>query len=430
MKRSVYKQLLKWKNSQVRKPLIVNGARQVGKTWLLKEFAKNEYDSVAYFNFEENPELNSLFDKNLEPQRLISELSAVFGSSIKAGTTLIIFDEIQCSNKCLTSLKYFNEKANEYHIACAGSLLGIKLSTPRAFPVGKVDFIDVHPMSFTEYLRAVGKQGFCSLINCISNNEPLSEFSHNELCSLLKSYLFVGGMPEVVASYASNHDYINARDIQKKILQGYENDFLKYAARNDSPKISYIWKSLPSQLARENKKFVYKAVKTGARAREYESALQWLEDAGLIFKVYHISKPELPLRAFSNMSAFKIYLFDTGLLGAMAEIPVKEVTDKKALFFQFNGALTENFVVQELSARQTKLFYWTGKTSEVDFVYQARNELSIIPLEVKAGINTKSKSLKAYRDKFQAKCWRTSLQNFKEQDWVTNYPLYATRYLP
>jgi uncharacterized protein len=430
MKRIIYNKILDWKQTSKRKPLILNGARQVGKTWILKEFGKNEYESIAYFNFEENPRLSSIFDEDLDTTRLIRELSAASGVPIKAGKTLIIFDEIQSSNNCLTSLKYFYENANQYHIACAGSLLGIRLSGPRSFPVGKVDFIDVRPMSFIEFLMAIGKEGFGDIIHSIHDKKALSNFSHNELCNLLKSYLFVGGMPEVVASYVKDSDYFEVRDLQNKILQGYENDFLKYANRSDSPKISYIWQSLPSQLAKENKKFIYNAVKTGARAREYESALQWLEDAGLIHKVYQISKPELPLRGFCNLSAFKIYLFDTGLLGAMSELPVKEVADKDALFFQFNGALTENYISQELSSRQIKMFYWTSNNSEVDFIYQAQNELSIVPLEVKAGINTKSQSLKSYAKKYDAKCFRASLQNYKEQDWLTNFPLYAATYLP
>lgn len=428
MDREIYKDLLDWKVSKRRKPLILEGARQVGKTYMMKLFGTKEYESVAYLNFEDNPELDSIFSKKLDAKRLISELGLVAGVSILPGKTLIIFDEIQESNSCLNSLKFFNENANEYHIISAGSLLGIKLNKPKSIPLGKVNYLKLYPMNFFEFLRALDKSDVVEKIQNSEVNESLTEILHNEFLYLLKSYLVVGGMPEVVQNYVEERNYLLVRDIQNEILRGYELDFSKHAPAVDVPKISLIWKSIPSQLAKENKKFVYKCVRNGARAREFESALQWLFDASLIYKCMNVETPKIPLKSYANDHIFKIYMGDVGLLGALSQIEIKDVFESNKIFSEFMGAFIENFVAQHLLSRNSKvqkeLFYWTSSaTSEVDFIFQKDSE--IIPLEVKSGENVKGKSLRVFYEKYGMHCYKVTPLNFKDQEWVTNLPLYA-----
>ena len=423
MKRKVYIDLLKWKKSPRRKPLILRGARQVGKTWLMKEFGRLEYHNYAYFNFEENVGLDSILSQQFDVERIIADLSLVAGERIEQEKTLIIFDEIQASQYGLGSLKFFQENANKYHIVAAGSLLGLKMSGPKSFPVGKVNFLDLYPLSFIEFLEGIGKDMFVGLIQ---RRETVAEVLHEELNQLLKRYLYTGGMPEVIATYLETLDLREVREVQKEILRAYELDFAKHASSTDAPKITMIWNSLPSQLGRENKKFIYGALKTGARAREYESALQWLEDAGLVLKAYNVSQPSIPLKSYSKSNIFKIFMFDVGLLGAMADLSAKVLLEGDRLFKEFNGALTENYVAQALTAETLEaLFYWTSRgTAEVDFLCQGEDE--VIPLEVKAGMNLKGKSLKVYCQKYHVRtAAKMSLRNYKKEDWVIQYPLYS-----
>lgn len=431
MKREIYNDFLNWKSSKRRKPLILQGARQVGKTYIMKLFGSQEYKSVAYLNFEDNPELDSIFDKKLEVKSLISELGLIAGVDIKPSTSLIIFDEIQESNSCLNALKFFNENANEYHIVSAGSLLGIKLAKPKSIPLGKVNFLKMYPLCFSEFLRAVGKANYVSKLND-GLMQSLPEIIHKELKALLKSYLVIGGMPEVVLDYVEENSYLSARDIQNEILRGYELDFSKHAPTSDIPKISLIWNSIPSQLAKENKKFIYKCVRSGARAREYESALQWLFDASLIYKCSNVTTPKLPLKSYANDHIFKIYMGDVGLLGALSKVDIKDILEEDKLFSEFTGAFIENFVAQQLLSsdykNQRDLFYWTSDaTAELDFIFQHGAELR--PLEVKSGHHVKAKSLKVFHDKYGLYCYRTSPHNFEKQDWLENVPLYGVSQL-
>ena len=430
MEREIYSELLDWKKSDRRKPLILEGARQVGKTYLMKYFGSQEYESVAYLNFEENPELDSIFSNRLDVKRVISELGLIAGVKILPGKTLIIFDEIQESSSCLNSLKFFNENANEFHIISAGSLLGIKLNRPKNIPLGKVNYLKLYPLNFYEFLRALGKNDIVEKINSTDIHDSISEILHNEFIYLLKTYLVIGGMPEVVKHYVEENNFLDAREIQNEILRGYELDFSKHAPATDIPRISLIWKSIPSQLAKENKKFVYKCVRSGARAREFESALQWLFDASLIYKCSNVEVPKIPLKSYTNDHIFKIYMGDVGLLGALSQIEIKEILVGNKVFSEFTGAFIENYVAQNLVSRdfknQKELFYWTSSaTSEVDFLFQRGSE--IIPLEVKSGENVKGKSLKVFYDKYGMHCYRTTALNFKIQDWVTNIPLYAVK---
>jgi predicted AAA+ superfamily ATPase len=432
MKRDIYKKLLQWKTSDRRKPLLLKGARQTGKTYILKEFGNNEYENAFYFNFEEEAELEDFFQGNLKPHRIIAQLSAYRKAKIVPGRDLLIFDEIQASNNALSSLKYFREEANEYHVAAAGSLLGVKLSAPKSFPVGQVNFLELYPMTFFEFLDALGESRYREMLENLGRLQPLPGVFHEELKELLGKYYFVGGMPEAVDYFAKNGSLEDIRAIQQEILDSYVLDFAKHAPSPDIPKISLIWDSIPSQLARENKKFIFSAIKKSARARDYESALQWLEDSGLIMRAFSVSVGKHPLKGYANRNIFKVYLLDVGLLAAMAEVPVEILPRGDRLFDGYQGAFVENFVAQQLvSSLEMDLYYWKseGKMAELDFLCAFAG--NIYPLEVKAGINPKSKSLKSYDVQFNPRfLLRATLLNLKCDGKTCNIPLYAAACLP
>ncbi len=432
MKRDIYQKLIQWKLSSRRKPLILKGARQTGKTHILKEFAKNEYKNISYFNFEEDNQLNKFFHQKLDPKILIEQLSIYQKKPITPGRDLIIFDEIQASNQALNSLKYFNEKANEYHIAAAGSLLGITLSTPKSFPVGKVNFLELYPLTFFEFLDAIGEAQYRAYIEGIVDLEPLPEPFHEELIKLLRKYYFIGGMPEAVKHFAETNDLFEVRSIQKEILNSYILDFAKHAPPAEYPKLNLIWDNIPSQLAKENKKFIFSAIKKSSRAREYENAIFWLNGASLISMVFETKVGEPPLKGYINRNNFKIYAADVGLLGAMANVPEEALINGDQFFNQYRGAFVENYVAQQLRATlDMELYYWksaSGK-AELDFVIELQNR--IFPLEIKAGINTKSKSLVSFDARFQpAILVRSNLLNLKKDGKICNIPLYAIQQLP
>ncbi len=431
MKRDIYKKLLEWKFSSRRKPLVLKGVRQAGKTYILKKFGEQEYSNVAYLNFEEEPLLDDFFKHNLTPKKIIENISLYVKQDIKPGKDLIIFDEIQASNNALNSLKYFNEKANEYHVASAGSLLGVKLSKPKTFPVGKVNFLNMYPLTFLEFLDAVNHRELRKLIENTSEFIPYPEPFHQELIDLLHRYYFIGGMPEVVRFFSETNDYFRVREIQKEIINSYILDFAKHAPTQDIPKLSLIWESIPAQLGKENKKFVFSALKKSARAREYENALQWLEDTGLILRVNLVKAGKIPLNTYSDRSIFKIYVVDVGLLGALAKTSSDILTHGNQLFTEFKGAFVENYVAQQfISHIETDLYYWkSAGTAEIDFICEYRN--NVFPIEVKAGINPRSKSLLFYDKKYNPNLLsRTTLLNLKHDGKICNYPLYAISLFP
>lgn len=427
MKRDLYQKLLNWKASKQRKPLILRGARQVGKTYLLRTFAAQEYSSYVYLNFEEDPKLSQFFTGQLTPKSILENLSIYRNQEIKPETTLLIFDEIQESAEALNSLKYFQEQANEFHVVAAGSLLGIKLTQIKGFPVGKVNFYDLYPLCFFEFLAAIGKTKLRDYLLELKETQPLPEPIHQELTELLKKYMFIGGMPEAVADYVNNTSIINIRKIQQDILDAYVLDFAKHAPANQVMKISAVWESIPSQLAKENKKFIFSAFGKSARGREYEAAIQWLADAGLIHKSYNISTPKLPLEGYSDKHVFKVFLLDVGLLAAMSKIPASAILEGEQLFAGFNGAFTENFMAQELASQHGQIYYWTSEgKAEIDFVLQ--HNLEVVPLEVKAGTSTHKKSLHAYSEKYQPRIMaRASLLNLKKDGKILNIPLYLIK---
>jgi predicted AAA+ superfamily ATPase len=431
MERDIAIQLHEWKTSSRRKPLVLRGARQVGKTYLLKHFAKHEYASMVYLNFEADPLLSQLFAGKLDPTTLIRQISLYFNQPIDATETLLIFDEIQECPEALNSLKYFYEEAPEYHIVAAGSLLGVKLANTKGFPVGKVHFMDVYPLSFFEFLTALNRQDLRAFLESIKTSEKVPVPIHDELLDLLRRYFYLGGMPEVVADYVAHQDYQQARVIQQDILDAYLLDVAKHAKSTDVIKISDIWKKIPSQLAKENKKFIFSAISAGARGREYESALQWLTDAGLIYRSYNITKPSLPLSSYCENQAFKVFLLDVGLLGAMTGITADLLIRGHELFTEFKGSFTENFVAQTLMTQQPhNLYYWTSSgTAEVDFITSYQNE--VFPLEVKAGGSTKHKSLRVYADKYAPKAiTRANLLNLECAENFYNIPLYLVGRFP
>jgi predicted AAA+ superfamily ATPase len=432
MKRDLYKKLMKWKTSDRRKPLLLKGARQTGKTYILKAFGKNEYENVFYFNFEEESNLKDFFNQDLKPHRIIEVFSIYSKKKIQPGRDLIIFDEIQASNNALNSLKYFREQSNEYHIAAAGSLLGVKLSTPKSFPVGQVNFLELYPLTFFEFLDAAGENRYRKLLEGLEELEPLPQPFHEDLLELLKTYYFVGGMPEAVEYYIKTGRLSEVGSIHKEIIDAYVLDFAKHAPPTDIPKISLIWDSIPRQLARENKKFIFSAVKKSARARDYESALMWLADSGLILRAFSVSSAKFPLKGYMNRNNFKVYLLDVGLLGALAGVPPEMWTSGDRLFKEYQGAFVENFVGQQLAASLMRdLCYWKskGKMAELDFLYSIEN--MIYPLEVKAGINPRSKSLKSYDQQFHPPLLlRSTLLNLKYDGKICNIPLYGISCLP
>ena len=431
MKRDVYKNLVVWKNSRLRKPVILRGARQVGKTYILKKFAESEYSNYVYLDFEDDPALDSEFSQKFDIERFIDFFEIYCQTKVQKEKTLIIFDEIQASPNALNSLKYFKEYAPEYHIAAAGSLLGVQLCRKPSFPVGKVDFIDMYPLNFMEFLNAAGKPELRKLIERKKNLTPFSETFHIELINILKKYYFVGGMPEAVAAYKNKESFTVIRQIQNNILDSYLRDFAKHAGKADVMKITNVWQSIPRHLSKENRKFTFSAIKKSARARDYESAIQWLLNAGLIYLSYDISKPGLPLSAYKEDRFFKVYMFDVGLLGALSKLDIGVLINGKEIFSHFSGALTENYVAQQLYPEfERELYYWTSKgKAEVDFVLPYRN--AVYPLEVKAGINLKSKNLKVYGQKYvPPNLSFIGAINMNKERGVYNYPLYAVSSFP
>jgi uncharacterized protein len=429
MEREILKQLLTWKTASNRKPLLLYGARQVGKTHTLNTFAKQAYRAHIYLNFENNPILKQYFEGSLEPKELIYKLSIHFNQSIEPEHTLIIFDEVQECPHALNSLKYFHERANEYHVCACGSLLGVKIGHKEGFPVGQVNFYHLYPLSFMEFLDAIGERRLKDHLISISKIEPLPEPFHNKLNELLRIYYFTGGMPEAVRTYIQTKDFNAVRDVHRDILKSYELDFAKHATKTLSMKISEVWHAIPNQLAKENKKFVYSLVRSSARAREYEEAIQWLHAAGLIHKIYNVSTPKMPLNAYANWNNFKVYLLDVGLLNTLAELPVQALLTGNQLFQEFKGSLTENFVFQTLALNFDKQYYWTSQgTAEVDGVIQLEN--AIFPLEIKANISTKSRSLQSFVTKYQPTLSiRTSMLNLRLDGKTLNIPLYLLAYL-
>ncbi len=427
MKRNVTEELIKWKNSKYRKPLLIRGARQVGKTYIVKEFGEKYYENLVYFNFDHDSELFNIFQNTKDPQRIIDQLSVISGKTIKPLSTLIFLDEIQECPNALNSLKYFYENANEYNIIGAGSLLGIKLSHV-SFPVGKVDYIDLTPMSFSEFLIADDCENYVEFMKNISSIIDFENVLHTRLIEKLKIYYVIGGMPEVVSTWVSDRDIENASNFQRKILLSYENDFSKHTTDSETNKISLIWNSIPSQLAKENKKFLYQVIKKGARAREYEYSLNWLVDANILYKVYNVSDPKLPLKAYQDLSSFKIYLGDVGLLHKHSNLS-NEFLKNDNFYKEFKGSLTENFVLNHLVKNFDIIpYYYTFEKYEIDFLIQYKNE--IIPVEVKSGNAKNNTSLTKYNDKYNPKISiRFSMNDLKLDGKILNVPLYMVEYL-
>lgn len=425
MYRSAIKKLKEWKNKEDRKPMILMGARQVGKTWIMKEFGKNEYAKVAYISFYNNERMNDVFDMDFDIDRIIMNLNIESGVSITPNDTLIILDEIQNAPKALESLKYFCEDTNEYHVIAAGSLLGVAVHENVSFPVGKVDMLDLYPFSFREFLLAMDEK---SLVMALDSKDfsIIDNFS-DKFLFWLKNYYYIGGMPAVVDSFRRNKDYVKTRQIQKDILRQYEQDFGKHVDAKNLPRIRMVWQSIPIQLAKENKKFFFGQIKKGARSSDFEIAIQWLMDSGLIYKVNRVNEPHMPLKAYINMSAYKLFILDIGLLGALSDLPAKTILEKDEIFVEFKGAFTEQYVLQQLicDTQYTPYYYGTDKsTFEQDFMIQMEDR--IVPIEVKAEGNVYSQSLKAYCEKYHPKkAVRFSTLKYVDQGWMVNIPLYA-----
>lgn len=430
MKRFIMDDLVKWKDSKYRKPLILKGVRQVGKTWILKEFGRLYYDNVAYFNFDENMEYREFFTTTKDTKRILQNLMLISGEKIEPNSTLIIFDEIQDCPEVINALKYFYENIPEYHIVCAGSLLGIALAKPSSFPVGKIDFLNMVPMNFSEFLIANGDENLKNYLDSIEEIEKIPEAFYNPLYEKLKMYYITGGMPEPIYMWSKERDMELMIRSLNNIIEAYERDFAKHPNTKEFPKISMIWKSLPSQLSRENKKFIYKVVKEGARAREYEDALQWLVNANLVSKVYRISAPRIPLSAYDDLSAFKIYMADVGILNRLSLLSPKAFGEGSRLFTEFKGALTENFILQSLIPQfEVSPRYWSDNIYEVDFVIQHEND--VFPIEVKAEKNTKSKSLLKFKEKYSENVKlrvRFSFDNLILDGDLLNIPLFMVDY--
>lgn len=429
MQRYIKKQLLEWKNRKDRKPLILKGARQVGKTYILKEFGEEEYENIAYFNFDHDENLKELFVNTKDPKRILEQLALVAGKAIKPGKTLIIFDEIQECSDALNSLKYFQEEANEYHVACAGSLLGIKLSHT-SFPVGKVEYLEMYPMTFSEFLMADGSQNLVEYMNKIKNIEKIPDIMFTRLNEKIKTYFIIGGMPEEVRTWVNTRDIEAVNRIQSQILQGYEDDFGKHIdTSNMQAKISIIWESIISQLSKENKKFLYQTAKDGARAREYEDAVNWLNDANIVHKIFNITKPDFPLNAYTDLSSFKLYMSDVGLLRRKANLDSKIIIEGNKLFEEFKGALTENFILDMLLFKfEGKPNYYTFDRHEIDFILQYKNE--IIPIEVKSCENINNISLTRFNSLNKNKISiRFSARNLDMSGKIINVPIFMAEYV-
>ncbi len=425
MYRIAMEKLLKWKQSKRRKPLIIEGARQVGKTWLMKEFGRQAYADTVYINFDSNSGMAELFASDLDTDRLIMGLELYAGRKIDPDSALLIFDEVQEVPRALSSLKYFHENAPQYHIVCAGSLLGIALHQGTSFPVGKVDFLKLYPLSFREFLMATDRERFAGLLDR-RDFRMITDFKQTYI-DALKQYYFVGGMPEAVQSFSENKDFNEVREIQKRILSAYEQDFSKHAPNEIVPRIRMLWNSIPSQLAKENRKFIYGLVREGARAKDYETAIMWLSDCGLVHKVSRVNAAGIPLRAYEDLKAFKLFMADVGLLGCMAGLRQRTLLEGNALFTEFKGALTEQYVCQQLKTiEDLDVYYYTNDrgSCEIDFVVDTGER--IVPVEVKAEVNLRAKSLKTYREKFSPEVSvRTSMTDYKQEDGLVNLPLYA-----
>ncbi|WP_041668545.1 ATP-binding protein [Acetobacterium woodii] len=425
MERLAMEQLNKWKIKKNKKPLIIRGARQVGKTWLMKNFGQKTYDHVVYINFDNNQQMKDLFEANMKIERIITGLELYSGNKIDPENTLLIFDEIQEVPKALTALKYFNENAPEYQIICAGSLLGVALHQGTSFPVGKVEFLDLYPLSFTEFMKAMGKEQFFELIE--KGDYELANTFKQEYIDLLKYYYFVGGMPEVVVNFVNNQDFNEAREIQKRILTAYEQDFSKHAPNEVIPRIRMLWNNIPSQLTKENKKFIYGLIKEGSRAKDYEMAMLWLTDCGLVHKVQRVTTPGLPLKAYEDLKAFKLFILDVGLLSCMVRLNQTVLLDGNDLFKEFKGALTEQYVLQQLKTLEgIETYYWTNDRGSAEIDFLVDNGSDVFPIEVKAETNLKAKSLKTYYEKFSPEISiRTSMMDYKKEEWLINLPLWA-----
>lgn len=425
MERDAIKALAAWQNKRNRKPLILRGARQVGKTWLMKEFGRLYFKNTVYVNFENTPELNTLFLQNLDVHRILQTLQLYSGTIIKPAETLIIFDEIQSVEKGLTSLKYFCEDAPEYAVIAAGSLLGMGLHSHLSFPVGKVDFMDIRPLTFYEFLNACGKSLWREALHS-GQWEQMAPF-HEKLIDMLRIYLYVGGMPEAVQNYIDTKDFALVREIQRNIIDAYQADFSKHAPYEIVPRIQMIWESIPAQLAKENKKFIYGVIREGARAKDFELAIMWLVECGLLLKSHRVSKPDMPLIAYQDTAVFKLFLVDVGLLSAMSRLDSKTLIIGNSVFTEFKGAQTEQFVMQELTAAgMDYIGYWTNEksTAEVDFIVQKEGD--IFPIEVKAETNVRAKSFKLFCEKYHSRqALRSSLLRYHPEEWMTNLPLYA-----
>ncbi|MBT7993574.1 MAG: ATP-binding protein [Bacteroidetes bacterium] len=430
MKRSAYNQLLEWKNDKDRKPLVIQGARQVGKTYLVNEFGRKGYKNYIYLNFEQDSNLESIFNHSLNPLEIVENIGLYLGQKITSDETLVFFDEIQVSPRVLSSLKYFQEQTPEFHIIAAGSLLGVSIGKESGFPVGKVNFMTIYPMSFNEYLIAMGEDLLVDKLEKIKSPDPLAEAIHQKLMNYFKMYLYLGGMPEVIQNYINEQDIVKARRIQNDILQSYHRDFSKYADKKQAIKISEFWHSIPRQLAKENKKFKYGEIKKNARASMFDQTVEWLSKAGLITVVYNVPTPKMPLSAFADYSKFKIFFHDVGLLAAELNVSSELILLENRIISEFKGAFIENFVAQELkSYGNNSLFYWTSKSeAEIDFIIS--DSAKIYPLEVKSGMNRNIKSLRSYADKYSPdRIFRLSPRNLIQSDDFINIPLYACKLL-
>ncbi len=425
MYRIAMEKLYRWKVSRRRKPLIIQGARQVGKTWLMKEFGRSAYRDMVYINFDSNSRMAELFASDLNTDRLIMGIELYAGKKIDPDSTLLIFDEVQEVPRALSSLKYFYENAPQYHIICAGSLLGIALHEGTSFPVGKVDFLELYPLSFREFLMAVTGTQFAKLLDS-QDYKMITSFKQTYI-EALKQYYFIGGMPEAVKNFTEERDFYEVREVQKRILEAYEQDFSKHAPLEIVPKIRMVWNSIPSQLAKENKKFLYGLVREGGRAKEYETAIMWLCDCGLVYKIERVKGGGIPLKAYVDQKAFKLFVVDVGLLGCMTGLSPKILLDGKDLFKEFKGALTEQYVCQQLKTLENlSIYYYTNDrgSCEVDFVVDTGERT--VPVEVKAEVNLKAKSLKTYYEKYQPEISiRTSMADYRPEEWLMNLPLYA-----
>lgn len=425
MQRYTLKHLINWKNKKNHKPLVIQGARQVGKTWLMQEFGKKYYEQVAYINFDVDVKSREIFDVDYDTERLIMDIGLATKTKINAENTLIIFDEIQECPRALTSLKYFRENAPQYDIIVAGSLLGVACHEGTGFPVGKVSFMNLFPLSFEEFLLAMGEERFVELLN--KKDFKTIKLFNNKYEKLLKQYCYVGGMPEIVQDFVENKDFESVRNLQKEILSAYEEDFTKHIPTNTVAKIRLLWKSIPAQLSKENKKFIYGAAKEGARARDFEAALSWLINSGLVYRVNKITKPDLPITAYEDFNSFKLFMLDVGLLGAMTDLQADTIIDGNRIFEEFKGAITEQYVLQQFKTiKDLPVFYWSNETSraEIDFVIQIKS--NVVPVEVKAERNLQAKSLKVYMEKFKPNyAIRTSMADYKKTDNLIDLPLYT-----